>query len=91
MDDWKRWLADIYKQGSEGVRGCIIQATLEHLLEQGAFRRFFADSVNDPALRPACEEALEWYAGGGRTHLGKSPAVQPFVRSQLEKSRLRKR
>lgn len=91
MEDWKQWLADIYKRGPDDVRKCIVTATLEHLLEQGAFRRFFADWVKDPTLRRAYEEALEWYEGGGRTPLGKSPDVQPVVRSQLEKSRFRKR
>lgn len=91
MEDWKRWLADIYKRGPEEVRTCIINATLEHLLEKGSLRKFFADWVRDPVLKMAYEQALLWYAGGGRTKLGKSPAVQPYVRSQLGKSRLRKR
>jgi hypothetical protein len=72
IEDWKRWLADIYKRGSNDVRTCIVTATLEHLLERGVFRTFFADWVNDPVLRKAYEEALEWYAGGGRTPLGKT-------------------
>jgi len=91
LEDWKIWLADIYKRGSEQVQTCIVTATLEHLLEQGALRRFFADWAKDPGLRKAYEEALEWHAGGGRTPLGKSQAVQPFVRSQFQKSRFRKR
>ena len=91
MEEWKRWLADIYKRGSEEVRTCIINATLEHLLEKGALRKFFADWVKDPILRPAYEQALLWHAGGRRTLLGKSPTVQPLVRSQLEKSRIRKK
>ena len=90
MQDWKSWLADIYKRGSDEVRMCIVQATLEHLLEQGVFRRFFADWARDPLLRKAYEEALRWYEGGGRTQLGKTRDVQPLVRSQLEKSRHRK-
>src|SRR5579864_2959906 len=91
LEDWKQWLADLYKRGSDDVRTCVVTATLEHLLEKGVFRKFFADWVKDPVLRKPYEEALEWYAGGGRTPLGKSPDVQPFVRSQLEKSRFRKR
>lgn len=91
MDDWKDWLADLYKRGSEEVRTCIINATLEHLLEKGSFRKFFADWAKDPVLRTAYEHALFWYAGGGRTPLGKPPAVQPLVRSQLEKSRFRRK
>jgi hypothetical protein len=90
LDDWKQWLADLYKRGSDEVRTCIVTATLEHLLEKGVFRKFFGDWVKDPVLRKAYEDALEWYAGGGRTPLGKSPDVQPFVRSQLHKNRLRR-
>lgn len=91
MVGWEVWLAELYKRGSKEIRTCIVHATLEHLLEQGAFRKFFADWAKDPILRNAYEEALLWYAGGGRTPLGKSPAVQPLVRSQLEKSRFRKK
>lgn len=89
MDDWKHWLADLYKRGSEEVRTCIINATLEHLLEKGSLRKFFADWVKDPVLRTAYEHAFLWYAGGGRTPLGKPPAVQPLVRSKVKKSRFR--
>jgi hypothetical protein len=91
MEDWKNWLAENYRRGSEEVRTCIISATLEHLFERGTMRKFFADWVKDPVLRTAYEHALLWYAGGGRTPLGKSTAVQPRVRSQLEKSRLCKK
>jgi len=90
MEDWKHWLADIYKQGSDEIRECLVHATLEHLLERGIFRQFLADWAKDPVLRTAYTEALEWYAGGGRTGLGKSEDVQPLVRSQLHKSRIRK-
>lgn len=91
MEDWKRWLGEIYKRSSEEVRICIINATLEHLLEKGAFRKFFGDWVQDPVLRKAYEEALLWYEGGGRTDLGKSRDVQPFVRPQFQKSRFHKK
>jgi hypothetical protein len=91
MEEWKQWLADIYKRGSDDVRKCVVTATLEHLLEQGDFRRFLTDWVKDPVLRKAYEEALEWYEGGGRTPIGKSPRVQTLVRSRFKKSRLRKR
>jgi hypothetical protein len=91
MAEWKSWLAEIYKRGSEEVRTCIVNATLEHLLEKGAFRKFFADWVQDPVLRKPYEEALLWYEGGGRRPLGKSPSIQPLVRSRLGKSRFRRK
>ena len=73
MDGWKNWLADLYKGSPEEIRTCIVQATLEHLLEQKHFREFFADWKNDPVLRRAYEEALLWHQGVGKTWLGSPP------------------
>jgi hypothetical protein len=75
MDGWKKWLADLYHNGSEEIRTCIVQATLEHLLEQKHFRKFFADWRNDPVLKVAYEEALLWHEGGGSTPLGRPPLI----------------
>ena len=73
LDEWKKWLEDLYKEGSQEIRTCIVQATLEHLLEQKAFRKFFSDWKDDAVLKQAYEKALEWHEGGGRTPLGKPP------------------
>jgi len=75
MDGWKNWLADLYRDGSQEVRVCIIQATLEHLLEQKHFREFFEDWRKDPVLKVAYEEALLWHQGGGKTPLGEPPFI----------------
>lgn len=91
MEDWKIWLAGIYKRGSEQVQTCIVNATLEHLFEQGAFRKFFADWLKDPILSKAYKDALLWYEGGGRTDMGETEAVKPFAPSQFENRRIRKR
>lgn len=40
LENWKQWLADIYKRGSDDVRTCIVTATLEHLLERASFVSF---------------------------------------------------
>jgi len=75
LDGWRKWLADLYKESPQEIRMCIVQATLEHLLEQKHFRKFFSDWKNDPVLKAAYDEALLWYAGGGRTPLGKRPLI----------------
>jgi hypothetical protein len=85
MDDWKKWLADLYRESDEEIRNCIVCGTLEHLLEQGVFREFFTDWTRDPVLRKAYDEALSWYHGGGRTPLGKPEAIQGRVRSKRKK------
>lgn len=71
LDDLKMWLAQLYKEGDADIRICIVQATLEHLLEQEPMREFFADWKNDEMLAVAYEEASEWYKGGGSSPLGK--------------------
>lgn len=75
LEGWKKWLAEQYRDGSEEVRKCIIQATLEHLLEQKHFRKSFEDWKKDPVLRHAYEEALLWHEGGGETPLGRPPLI----------------
>lgn len=75
MEGWKKWLADLYVEGPKELRLCIVQATLEHLLEQKEFRKFFADWKTDPVLKVAYEEALLWHQGGGTTPLGKPPLI----------------
>jgi hypothetical protein len=71
LDDLKKWLGRLYKDGDETIRTCIVQATLEHLVEQKPIRQFFSDWQNDPVLRVAYEEACLWPDGGGNTPLGK--------------------
>jgi len=74
LEGWKHWLAEQYRNGSEDIRTCIVQATLEHLLEQEHFREFFADWKKDPVLKHAYDEASLWHQGGGDTPLGKPPS-----------------
>jgi len=71
LEDLKKWMARLYKAGDSKLRRCLVDATLEHLFEQRKFRRFFSDWKNDPVLRVAHDEALEWVQGGGSTPLGK--------------------
>jgi hypothetical protein len=60
MDGWKKRLADLDQEGSPEIRTCVVQATLEHLLEQRHFRKYFSDRKKDPILRMAYEEAFLW-------------------------------
>jgi len=71
LTDLKTWLGKLYKEGDQGIRSCIVQATLEHLFELKDIRKFFSDWQNDEVLRVAHDEASEWYKGGGRTPLGR--------------------
>jgi hypothetical protein len=75
LSELKDWLGQLYKEGDEEIRTCIVQATLEHLFEQKPIRRFFSDWKKDEVLAVAHEEASEWYKGGGSTPLGKPPFV----------------
>ncbi|OGP62907.1 MAG: hypothetical protein A2169_00475 [Deltaproteobacteria bacterium RBG_13_47_9] len=56
----KDWLAEIYKDGDEQLRVCIITATLEHLFETKEIARFFADWRKDLILRPGYDEAAKY-------------------------------
>jgi hypothetical protein len=76
LGDLKDWLGQLYKDGDEGIRRCIVQATLEHLVEQKPIRDFFSDWQNDPVLRIAYDEACLWPDGGGSTPLGKPSAEE---------------
>lgn len=71
LADLKEWLAQLYKDGDEEIRVCIIQASLEHLVEQKPIREFFFDWQKDPVLRVAYNDACLWPDGGGSTPLGK--------------------
>jgi len=72
LEDLKNWLGELYKNGDETIRKCIVQASLEHLFEQKPIRKFFSAWRNDAVLRVAYEEACLWPDGGGRTPLGKA-------------------
>jgi hypothetical protein len=70
LQELKVWLAGLYRSANPDLRICIVQATLEHLFEPKKFRSFFADWKDDPVLRVAHSEAMEWVRGGGSTPLG---------------------
>jgi hypothetical protein len=73
LEDLRNMLARLYKAADDGIRISIVQATLEHLVEQKPIRKFFSDWQKDPVLRIAYEEACLWPDGGGSTPLGKPP------------------
>jgi hypothetical protein len=74
LADLKGMLGRLYREGDEKIRTCIVQATLEHLVEQKPIRKFFSDWSKDPVLRVAYDEACLWPDGGGITPLGKPRA-----------------
>jgi hypothetical protein len=71
LDEWKSWLADMYKQGDADLRTCLVTATLEHLFEQRGMAKYFADWKADPILAEAHAQAVEWVSHGGESPLGK--------------------
>lgn len=60
----KKWLAEIYRKGDSDVRLCLETATLEHLFERKAIRKFFSDWKKDAVLLQAYENAMLWAKGG---------------------------
>ncbi len=60
LDDLKKWLAKLYINGDEELRICIVNATLEHLLEKKDIAKYFADWKKDPILKIAYSEAMLW-------------------------------
>jgi hypothetical protein len=58
--DLKEWLATLYKNGDSRLRTCIEHATLEHLFERKAVKKFFADWKDDAILKAAYNEASLW-------------------------------
>ena len=76
LGDLKDFLGRLYKGGDEEIRTCIVQATLEHLVEQKPIRKFFSDRQKDSVLRIAYDEACLWPDGGGSTPLGKPLAEE---------------
>lgn len=67
LTEIKDWLAALYKEGDQDLRVCVVTATLEHLFEEEPFREFFADWKDDPVLKEAHAQAMQWTLGGGRT------------------------
>jgi hypothetical protein len=65
LSEAKEQLRRLYLEGGSDVRLALVQGTLEHLFENVSVRKFFADWLNDPTLRKACEDASEWSKLGG--------------------------
>jgi hypothetical protein len=62
---WKSWIRDLYLTGDENVRDAVVNGILEHLFEEKAMRKLFADWCDHPELRVAYELACEWGDRGG--------------------------
>lgn len=60
VEEIKSWLEKLLKNGTEDMRECIINATLEHLFENKEIRAFFSDWQKDSELKKAYSMALEW-------------------------------
>jgi hypothetical protein len=60
VEVWKSWIRDLYLMGDEKVRDAVVNGILEHLFEERAMRKLFADWREHPELRVAYELACEW-------------------------------
>lgn len=56
----RNMIQEVYKGGDEGVRTCIVTGVLEHLFEDPEIESDFFEWKQDPLLKRACDEALEW-------------------------------
>lgn len=54
------WLKNLYTTGSSELQRCLITATFEHLFEDRPIRKFFKDWQEDPTMRDAYNEALNY-------------------------------
>jgi hypothetical protein len=71
LEEIKRWMADIYRNGDEQVRNCLVTATLEHLFEDRKVAKFFIDWRGDPILKQGYSDALAWSAEGSSSPFGR--------------------
>ena len=53
-------MGGVYKNGDDRLRTCIVTATLEHLFERKAIRKYFADWQDDATLAVAYDQACLW-------------------------------
>jgi hypothetical protein len=60
IDRIKMMLADLYRHGDNEVKDAVVNGALEHLFEDPSVAKYFSDWANDPELKTAFEEALEW-------------------------------
>jgi hypothetical protein len=65
LRDLEKWLGELYKDGNEDIKRCIVDGALEHLFEEKDIERFFRGWKKDDVLRQAYAEALEWKQKGG--------------------------
>jgi hypothetical protein len=56
----KSWLAGFYRDADADLRDTVVLMLLEHLLEDPEIAAYFSDWREDPTLREAYEQAMEW-------------------------------
>jgi hypothetical protein len=66
LGEARDWLAALYKSADPEIRICIVNATLEHVLDNRAIARVFKGWEDDPVLRTAYCDALDWSSPRGR-------------------------
>ena len=63
IENFKKWLGNLYKNGDERLQDCIVNGTVEHLFEDKKIKAFFKDWLGDPILNKAYTLAADWSSG----------------------------
>lgn len=65
----RKFLAEIYANGDDTVRDCIVNGALEHMFENRDVARYFECWRTDSDLAVAYKDALLWRKKGGASEL----------------------
>lgn len=56
----KTFLSDIYLNGDDAIRRCIVDGALEHMFENRDITKYFESWKKDPDFAVAFKEAVSW-------------------------------
>lgn len=60
IENFKKWLGNLYKNGDERLQDCIVNGTVEHLFEDKKVKAYFKDWQDDSTLNKAYTLGAEW-------------------------------
>lgn len=60
IDTVKSMLKEVYMEGNEDIRECVINGFLEHIFEDVQIQADFSDWKNNEVLKEAYDQALKW-------------------------------
>lgn len=80
LNEVKKRIEILYKEGDEGVRKVLIYSTLEHIFQNEKIVDYFADWMKDPELEKAFKEAAVVYGHYRKyypSELGSKTIIKP--------------